>query len=212
MGELYTARPINQWRHDAWALRDTLVIVSLHLRSTVQELTELAETEALENPVWRVFANNFKRAGSEFLQKNMFTLQILEINENKKLMQLTPMEPVKIQPQTTKETETEISGSKFKKKINNNNNILPKIKKEAFAKNIADPQQLIEFYAQTEDLETFSGEHQITILKEQLLQLKTDLCAANECSESEKKNGLSRAIDEIENELKILSKCKEEKK
>lgn len=215
MGELYTARPINQWRHDAWALRDTLILVSLHLRSTVQELSELAGNEALENPIWRVFGNNFKRAGNEFLQKNMFTLQILEINENNKLIQqLNTTEPVIIQAaQTHEETEISSSSLSFKKKINN---FLPKILKEAFEPNNNDPQQnlnLIEFYSQNGDLETFSNssvEHQIKILKEQLLQLKTDLNAANECSEDEKTDGLLRAIDEIEKELKILNKRKEE--
>jgi hypothetical protein len=80
---LTRARPLKEWRKDAWALRDTLILVSLHFRSTIQELAEVAEVEGLEMPVWRIFANNIRRAGNEFLQKHMFTLSNHKFNYNK---------------------------------------------------------------------------------------------------------------------------------
>jgi hypothetical protein len=64
-------------QHDAWALRDTLILVSLHLRATFQELAELAESESDEATVWRLFGANVRRAGNAFIQAHMFTLQIL---------------------------------------------------------------------------------------------------------------------------------------
>ena len=78
------ARPLKEWRQDAWTLRDTLILYCVHFRSTVQELAEIAENEALEKPVYRLFANNLRRAGNEFLQKHMFTLQILDLSNESK--------------------------------------------------------------------------------------------------------------------------------
>lgn len=66
--------------HDIWALRDTLILVSLHFKSTLCELADLADTEA--TPRWKIFAVNVRRAGNLFIQQHMFTLQILE-NESK---------------------------------------------------------------------------------------------------------------------------------
>lgn len=66
-----------QLQHDAWALRDTLILVSLHMRATFQELAELAESEGTESTAWRLFGANVRRAGNAFIQTHMFTLQIL---------------------------------------------------------------------------------------------------------------------------------------
>ncbi len=81
--------------HDIWALRDTLILVSLHFKSTLCELADLADSET--QPRWRIFATNVRRAGNLFIQRHMFTLQILEESKDVEVTKpvvLNEMSPV----------------------------------------------------------------------------------------------------------------------
>jgi hypothetical protein len=197
---LTRARPLKEWRKDAWALRDTLILVSLHFRSTIQELAEVAEVEGLEMPVWRIFANNIRRAGNEFLQKHMFTLQILEISPT-------------LKPPTTNSTTTKSLPPSSKPSSLQLNFNLPSVLSEVFKMAHSTTESgFMEFYNEEGQIVPHSPSQlrdQQKILLEQLRQLEDkyeNLEAGNSENSLEESIVLSRAIQDIQNELDLIKK------
>lgn len=197
---LTRARPLKEWRKDAWALRDTLILVSLHFRSTIQELAEVAEVEGLEMPVWRIFANNIRRAGNEFLQKHMFTLQILEIAPT-------------LKPPTTNSTTTKPLPPSSKPSSLQLNFNLPSVLSEVFKMAHSTTESgFMEFYNEEGQIVPHSPSQlrdQQKILQEQLRQLEDkyeNLEAGNSENSLEESIVLSRAIQDIQNELELIKK------
>lgn len=202
------ARPLKEWRQDAWTLRDTLILYSVHFRSTVQELAELAESEALDKPIFKVFANNLRRAGNEFLQKHMFTLQILDLTtENEK-------ESAAIEKKK-ESNEPSVDGSAgLKEQIKK---LFPSLMNELFKmSSSSDPSLLLEFYTDEGDLIPFNDAEGIKealnnkehILKEQLNQLERELDTEEEDQETrEARDGaIKQAIVDVKIELERLHK------
>lgn len=198
------ARPLKEWRQDAWTLRDTLILYSVHLRSTVQELTELAESEALDKPVFRVFANNLRRAGNEFLQKHMFTLQILDLTKES-----AEIERKKESNEPSVEGSDGLKGQVKK--------LFPSLLNELFKmSSSSDPSFLLEFYTDEGDLIPFKDSERIRealnnkehVLKEQLIQLERELGTDEEDQETrEARDGaIKQAIVDVKSELERLHK------
>lgn len=212
------ARPLKEWQQDAWTLRDTLILYSVHFRSTVQELAEVAENEALEKPVFRVFANNLKRAGNEFLQKHMFTLQILDLNScssdcNKK--------EESNKQQIYKESNL-TSPDSLKGQIKK---LFPSIMNELFKVSSSSSEfGLVEFYSEEGDLIPLTDSEVIKealgnkeqVLKEQLKQLEKEITRnSNNEKEKEKEEDsesreqtIKQAITDIKSELDRLQKLR----
>ena len=200
------ARPLKEWHQDAWALRDTLILYSVHFRSLMQELAELCETEALDKPVFRVMAGNLKRAANEFIQRHMFTLQIINFeaetsakraadNETKDDKQLA-VTRVQKQPATTLDWK----------------NLFPSLLNELFNSSL-EPGSF-EFYTPEGDLISLDDpkvlkdtlRNQEIVLKEQLEQLNKELSrtkAGNEDTAS-----IEAAIEDIKRELNRLKRLK----
>lgn len=200
------ARPLKEWRQDAWTLRDTLILYSVHFRSAVQELSEVAENEALERPVLKVFANNLRRAGNEFLQKHMFTLQILDLN----------CEDAKEAEDTKEHTVSSVtSPNSLKGQIKK---LFPSIMNELFKISSSSELGLHEFYNEEGDLipltdcemikEALGNKEQV--LQEQLDQLEKEVSRKpDEGEDSEtRKQTLKEAIRDVKNELDRLQKLK----
>ena len=199
------ARPFKVWKQDAWALRDILILYSVHFRSSIHELAEVAEIQALELPVWKVFADNLRRAGNEFLQKYMFTLQIIDINSNNGKIE---NENSKDYKSDEKEKE-DCDGDSFKGQIKK---IFPFILRELFNSTNSYEMGLLEFYTEEGDPIHLKDPQKLkpilinqeNVLKEQLEQL--------EQLESENKFGeggaIQLAIDEIQIELNRIKKMK----
>lgn len=194
-GSVTEARPFEQWRQDAWALRDTLILYSVHFRSTVQELAEVCEDEGLERPVFKIFANNLRRAGNEFLQKHMFTLQIIDIEAGKDTSVESKCEMV---------TVTEDGKNSFK--------MFPKLLNELFKvtnnNGTGELGELVEFYTDEGDVLDDAEElkrailNQRSVLKEQLRELEGEL---GRTRDSEDKLVIQRAIEEVKRELKRIN-------
>ena len=200
------ARPLKEWHQDAWALRDTLILYSVHFRSLMQELAELCETEALDKPVFRLMAGNLKRAANEFIQRHMFTLQIINFeaetsakraadNETKDDKQLA-VTRVQKQPATTLDWK----------------NLFPSLLNELFNSSL-EPGSF-EFYTPEGDLISLDDpkvlkdtlRNQEIVLKEQLEQLNKELSrtkAGNEDTAS-----IEAAIEDIKRELNRLKRLK----
>ena len=199
-------RPLKEWNQDAWALRDTLILYSVHFRSLMQELAELCETEALDKPVFRLMAGNLKRAANEFIQRHMFTLQIINFeaetsakraadNETKDDKQLA-VTRVQKQPATTLDWK----------------NLFPSLLNELFNSSL-EPGSF-EFYTPEGDLISLDDpkvlkdtlRNQEIVLKEQLEQLNKELSrtkAGNEDTAS-----IEAAIEDIKRELNRLKRLK----
>ena len=201
------ARPLKEWRQDAWTLRDTLILYSVHFRSTVQELTELAENEALEKPIFRVFANNLKRAGNEFLQKHMFTLQILDLTNTEADTENTASKC----DVTRSSVETQEDG--FKGQIKK---LFPSLINELFKVSSSSESGLLEFYNDEGDLVPLTNEaldNKESVLKEQLEQLQKELRRDADSDEDNdmresRHQTIKHAINDIKIELDRLSKLK----
>lgn len=202
------ARPLKQWHQDAWALRDTLILYSVHFRSLMQELAEICETEALDKPIYKVMAVNCRRAGNEFIQKHMFTLQIINF------------EP---ETETVKYKDQDVNVKvDVRKDINNNNsnhntkeywkNLFPALINELFSSNLEPG--LFEFYTPEGDLISLDDpkilndtlRNQETILKEQLNQLETELKKTR--ASGEDTTAIESALEDIKKELNQLKRLK----
>lgn len=188
------ARPLKEWRQDAWTLRDTLILYSVHYRSAVQELCELVEQEALEIPVYKVLAGNLRRAGNEFLQKHMFTLQILDTQDN--IRDNAKDNSIKAKDDTNRDEPSGFKG-KFMK-------LIPSL----FTDDHSDL-SFLEFYTTEGDLiplkdpETIKTalNNQESILKEQLDQLEREYARTRDLS-------LKHAIEDIKGELEKVNRIK----
>ena len=172
----------------------------------MQELAELCETEALDKPVFRVMAGNLKRAANEFIQRHMFTLQIINFeaetsakraadNETKDDKQLA-VTRVQKQPATTLDWK----------------NLFPSLLNELFNSSL-EPGSF-EFYTPEGDLISLDDpkvlkdtlRNQEIVLKEQLEQLNKELSrtkAGNEDTAS-----IEAAIEDIKRELNRLKRLK----
>ena len=195
------ARPIKAWRQDAWTLRDTLILYSVHFRSTIQELCEILDREALESPIYKLISTNIRRAGNDFLQKHMFTLQIVVDSENK------PCDQASSKDEDDKEDDQFQNGG-FKNKLKN---IVPSLLTEMFKITENSDSGYFEFYTDEGDLVPLNNDQslssalnlQIDILNEQLEQLKVE-----KLKEDADKISLAEAIKEVENEIKRLKTLK----
>lgn len=205
------ARPLKDWRQDAWTLRDTLILYSVHFRSTVQELAEVAENEALERPVFKVFANNLRRAGNEFLQKHMFTLQILDLNCGEiKETEYEKNECIKDQKPISVTSPNSLKGQ-IKK-------LFPSIMNELFKVSSSSELGFLEFYDEEGDLIPLTDSKMIKealgnkeqVLKEQLDQLEKEISRKpDEGEDTEtREQTIKEAIKDVKNELDRLQKLK----
>lgn len=206
------ARPLKEWRQDAWTLRDTLILYSVHFRSTVQELAEVAENEALEKPIFKVFANNLRRAGNEFLQKHMFTLQILDLNS--KTSEDSHKDPV---PDAAAADAVSPENDSLKGQIKK---LFPSIMNELFKVSSSSEFGLLEFYNQEGDLIPLTDSQVIKealwnkeqVLKEQLEQLEKE-SSRKQPSDDETRDlrneTIKRAINDVKSELYQLKKSRD---
>lgn len=216
------ARPLKQWHQDAWALRDTLILYSVHFRSLMQELAEICETEGLERPVFRVMAGNLRRAASEFIQRHMFTLQIINFepsgpglndntttnnnNTNNNNKNNTNAQTQCIDKQTPKQpSTTQAQSSDWK-------NLFPSLINELFSSTLEPG--LFEFYTSEGDLISLDDpkvlndtlRNQENILKEQLDQLNKEISRTRACGEDT--TSIEVAAEDIKKELNRLKRLK----
>ena len=185
------ARPLKQWKQDAWALRDTLILYSVHFRSIVQELAEVCEDEALEKPIFKILSSNLRRAGNEFLQKHMFTLQILDLDTRKEAE-----EQFIISTDSSKSSNS--GGGSFKMFFNELFNVKNNIGTGELSS--------MEFYTDDgeilKDPETLKCaiNNQQSVLKEQLIQLEKA-----KFTSLDDENIIKMAINDIKLELKKIN-------
>ena len=233
--ELITkARPLKEWKQDAWTLRDTLILYSVHFRSTIQELAEISENEALEKPIFKVFANNLRRAGNEFLQKHMFTLQIIDLNsksleDNKETKDTVPCDKETVRedkipynkgttaPFNTIPCNKEVDSLKGQIK-----KLFPSIMNELFKVSSSSEFGLLEFYNQEGDLIPLTDSEVIKealgnkeqVLKEQLEQLQLESSRKQQPNDDEEDYKtreliIKQAIKDVKIELDRLKKSKD---
>ena len=227
--ELITkARPLKEWRQDAWTLRDTLILYSVHFRSTVQELAEISENEALEKPIFKVFANNLRRAGNEFLQKHMFTLQIIDLNSKSTEDNKETVPHNKETVPYSKDTIPYKKGTAIpcNKEVDNLKGqikkLFPSIMNEFFKVSSCSEFGLLEFYNQEGDIipltdsemikEAFGNKEQV--LKEQLEQLELESSRKQQPDDDEedyetRESTIKQAIKDVKIELDRLKKTKD---
>lgn len=186
--------PSEQQIHDIWALRDTLILVSLHFKSTLSELADLAESEA--QPRWRILAANVRRAGNLFIQRHMFTLQILE-------------EAKATEPQAAVATSVESPKSSsatsplFKK-------FIPDALIEVFSQPEHANDSQISLGLYEEDGSPIEANREAldlkrAVLSEQLTQMRK---ALKDADSPESQIALQESIDHLTRELKKLSRIK----
>lgn len=187
--------PSEQQIHDIWTLRDTLILVSLHLKSTLQELAELAEVEG--EPKWRVFGANVRRAGNIFLQKHMFTLQILNENSNMNEEESVESEDEAVSP---------ISKLAKLKKL-----LIPETLAEVFSLGLHANDSVVSLGLYNEDGSPICANQEAldlkrSVLREQIAQLTAQM--NNEDSSMEAKIALKESLDYLQEELQSLSRIK----
>lgn len=165
----------------------------------MQELAELCETEALDKPIFRVMANNLKRAANEFVQKHMFTLQIINFDQGNvgKLEEEMSPNPKFIKYQSPQ----------WKKMI-------PSLINELFTLNSSLESGFLEFYTSEGDLMPLDDpsvlketlRNQEIILNEQLNQLNSELSRTRKSGEDY--SSIEASIKDIKRELDRLIKLK----
>lgn len=192
--------PSEQQIHDIWTLRDTLILVSLHLKSTLQELAELAEAEC--EAKWRVFGANVRRAGNIFLQKHMFTLQIL--NEQS-------CEAVEESADSSEDEQmSPISKLAKLKKL-----LIPETLAEVFSLGLQANDSVVSLGLYDDDGSPICANQEAldlkrSVLKEQISQLTAQI--NDEDSSIDAKIALKESLDYLQDELQSLSRIKLQKK
>lgn len=200
------ARPLKQWHQDAWALRDTLILYSVHFRSLMQELAEICDVEGLERSVFRVMAGNLRRAANEFIQKHMFTLQIINFEPINSGANSNNDDNIHVQKQfTNTQTSTQQKSTDWK-------NLVPTVINELFSSSLK--AGLFEFYTSEGDLISLDDpkvlkdtlRNQESILKEQLDQLNLEM--ARKRASGEETTSIETAVEDIKRELDRLKRLK----
>ena len=205
------ARPLKEWHQDAWALRDTLILYSVHFRSLMQELAEICEIEALDRPIFRVMAGNLRRAANEFIQKHMFTLQIINFEPE------TIRKRAAIDGNNLNVIDTDIKDISKQTTSSSSDwkSIFPSLINELFSVNECNLEPgSFEFYTPEGDLISLDDpkvlndtlRNQETILKEQLDQLNKELTRTR--TSKEDTTSIESAIEDIKRELNRLKRLK----
>lgn len=201
--------PTAQQIHDIWALRDTLILVSLHFKSTLSELADLAESESESEGHtgrWKILAENVRRAGNLFIQRHMFTLQILEEAPAPAAVEGTDRPASEVE--TTSPTVAQSPPPPIYKKF------IPDALIEAFINNSLplehDNSSQVSLGLYQDDGSPIEANREAIELKRAVLheQIAHLQCALKQEDSEEAKLALKESVDQLAAELKKLSRIK----